>query len=113
MSVPLHEYYLDEYSETYSFKPYDTPSESYVDPRDKNKEYILTEEQKLQFKILYNDTYNEVMTEAVTSAKFGRMDAEEQAEYLESLRDSVREEAREAFFAWLRREGVKSTKREK
>ena len=104
---------LDGYSGDYHFKPSPSSVKSYTDPKNKTKEYKLTEEQYAKYKEFYYEVYDELMSKALNSRTYKSGDAEERAEYLEEVRDDVHPKAKDMLFDWLRKNGVKSTTKEK
>ena len=104
---------LDALSGDYGFRPTGTPSKSYTDPKDKQKEYILTDDQKDYFTALYRETYNEMMLKLMQTTKYKKAKDTAKAEMLEEARDDVLDATKEAFFDWLKASGVRSTKKNK
>lgn len=105
---------MDSYSGDYKFVPYDVPKSKYNDPDDeKNREYILTDEQKDYFKQLYREKYNEIFEDLIQSSKYKKKKDSEKAELLEDARDDVLDATKEEFFEWLDDTGVRSTKKQK
>ena len=104
---------LDGLSSDYHFKPSPATAKSYTDPANSKKEFVLTEEQYKQYKAFYMEAYDEIMSKAVNSRTYKSGDAEERAAYLDEARDDVHTQAKEELFKWLRKQGVKSTAKEK
>lgn len=105
---------MDAFSGDYKFVPYDVPKSKYNDPDDeKNREYILTGEQKDYFKQLYREKYNEIFEDLIQSSKYKKKKDSEKAELLEDARDDVLDATKEEFFEWLDDTGVRSTKKQK
>jgi hypothetical protein len=105
---------MDAFSGDYTFVPYDVPKSKYNDPDDeKNREYILTDEQKAYFKQLYREKYNEIFENLIRSSKYKKKKDSEKAELLEDARDDVLDATKEEFFEWLDDTGVRSTKKKK
>lgn len=104
---------LDGLSADYSFKPTGRPSSKYTDPKNKNYEYVLDDEQKDYFKQLYQEQYDEIFGNVINSSKYRKASDTKKAELLEAARDDVLDETKEEFFDWLRRTGVRSTKKAK
>ena len=105
---------MDAFSGDYKFVPYDVPKSKYNDPDDeKNREYILTDEQKTYFKQLYREKYNEIFEDLIQSSKYKKKKDSEKAELLEDARDDVLDATKEEFFEWLDDTGVRSTKKKK
>lgn len=103
---------LDGLSKDYSFKPGNYAPTKYNDPRKKNYEYILDDEQKDKYKETYREVYAELMGEAMNKEKYRSGTDVERAEILEATRDNVTEETRDRFLEWLR-DNYRSTKKEK
>ena len=95
--------------EVHYFKPSDTISDRCTDPNNKSREYMLTEQQKEQFKIFYHEAYDEVMSKVIKSSAFKRAEDEDKAAMLENAREDVRPKAMNELFKWLRQQGAKST----
>ena len=104
---------MDAFSGDYKFTPTGNPSSKYTDPNDKNREYILTDEQKDYFKQLYREKYNEIFEDLIQSSKYKKKKDSEKAELLEDARDDVLDATKEEFFEWLDDTGVRSTKKQK
>lgn len=103
---------LDGLGSDYSFKPGNYTPTKYNDPRKKNYEYILDDEQKDKYKETYREVYAELMEEAMNKEKYRSGTDIEKAEILEATRDDVTEETRDRFLDWLR-DNYRSTKKEK
>ena len=103
---------LDGLGKDYSFKPGNYTPTKYNDPRKKNYEYILDDEQKDKYKETYREVYAELMEEAMNKEKYRSGTDIEKAEILEATRDDVTEETRDRFLEWLRN-NYRSTKKEK
>lgn len=103
---------LDGLGKDYSFKPGNYTPTKYNDPRKKNYEYILDDEQKDKYKETYRGVYAELMGEAMNKEKYRSGTDTEKAEILEATRDDVTEETRDRFLDWLR-DNYRSTKKEK
>lgn len=103
---------LDGLGKDYSFKPGNYTPTKYNDPRKKNYEYILDDEQKDKYKETYREVYAELMEEAMNKEKYRSGTDVEKAEILEATRDDVTEETRDRFLEWLRN-NYRSTKKEK
>lgn len=103
---------LDGLGKDYSFKPGNYTPTKYNDPRKKNYEYILDDEQKDKYKETYREVYAELMSEAMNKEKYRDGTDVEKAEILEATRDNVTEETRDRFLEWLR-DNYRSTKKEK
>ena len=104
---------MDAFSGDYKFTPTGNPSSKYTDPNDKNREYVLTDEQKDYFKQLYREKYNEIFEDLIQSSKYKKKKDSEKAELLEDTRDDVLDATKEEFFEWLDDTGVRSTKKQK
>ena len=103
---------LDGLGKDYSFKPGNYTPTKYNDPRKKNYEYILDDEQKDKYKETYREVYAELMEEAMNKEKYRGGTDIEKAEILEATRDDVTEETRDRFLDWLR-DNYRSTKKDK
>lgn len=103
---------LDGLGKDYSFKPGNYTPTKYNDPRKKNYEYILDDEQKDKYKETYREVYAELMEEAMNKEKYRSGTDIEKAEILEATRDDVTEETRDRFLDWLR-DNYRSTKKDK
>ena len=104
---------LDGYSTDYRFKPAGTPSKTYTDPKNKNKEYVLTAEQKDKFKEIYQEQYAQTFAKVIGSSKYKSASDEKKANLLENARDDVLEDTKDEFFKWLKKTGAKSTAKKK
>ena len=104
---------LDGYSTDYRFKPAGTPSKAYTDPKNKNKEYVLTDEQKDKFKEIYQEQYAQTFSNVIGSSKYKSASDEKKANLLENARDDVLEDTKDEFFKWLKKTGAKSTAKKK
>ena len=104
---------LDGYSTDYRFKPAGTPSKTYTDPKNKNKEYVLTDEQKDKFKEIYQEQYAQTFSKVIGSSKYKSASDEKKANLLENARDDVLEDTKDEFFKWLKKTGAKSTAKKK
>lgn len=104
---------LDGYSTDYRFKPAGTPSKAYTDPKNKNKEYVLTDEQKDKFKDIYQEQYAQTFSKVIGSSKYKSASDEKKANLLENARDDVLEDTKDEFFKWLKKTGAKSTAKKK
>ena len=104
---------LDGYSTDYRFKPAGTPSKTYTDPKNKNKEYVLTDEQKDKFKEIYQEQYAQTFAKVIGSGKYKSASDEKKANLLENARDDVLEDTKDEFFKWLKKTGAKSTAKKK
>ena len=104
---------MDSYSEQYSFKPRTTAPTSYVDPKNKKNEYRLDDEQKDYFKRLYREQYDESFSKLIQSQKYRNAKDDKKAALLEDARDDVLDATKEEFFAWLKKNGVRSTPKAK
>ena len=104
---------LDGYSTDYRFKPAGTPSKTYTDPKNKNKEYVLTDEQKDKFKDIYQEQYAQTFAKVIGSSKYKSASDEKKANLLENARDDVLEDTKDEFFKWLKKTGAKSTAKKK
>lgn len=104
---------LDGYSTDYRFKPTGNPSAKYTDPKNKNKEYVLTDEQKDKFKEIYQEQYAQTFSKVIGSSKYKSASDEKKANLLENARDDVLEDTKDEFFKWLKKTGAKSTAKKK
>ena len=104
---------LDGYSSDYRFKPTGNPSAKYTDPKNKNKEYVLTDEQKDKFKEIYQEQYAQTFAKVIGSSKYKSASDEKKANLLENARDDVLEDTKDEFFKWLKKTGAKSTAKKK
>ena len=104
---------LDGYSKDYGIKPTGNPSAKYTDPKNKNKEYVLTDEQKDKFKEIYQEMYAQTFSKVIGSSKYKSASDEKKANLLENARDDVLEDTKDEFFKWLKKTGAKSTAKKK
>ena len=104
---------LDGYSKDYGIKPTGNPSAKYTDPKNKNKEYVLTDEQKDKFKEIYQEQYAQTFSKVIGSSKYKSTSDEKKANLLENARDDVLEDTKDEFFKWLKKTGAKSTAKKK
>jgi len=104
---------LDGYSKDYGIKPTGNPSAKYTDPKNKNKEYVLTDEQKDKFKEIYQEQYAQTFSTVIGSSKYKSASDEKKANLLENARDDVLEDTKDEFFKWLKKTGAKSTAKKK
>lgn len=104
---------LDGYSKDYGIKPTGNPSAKYTDPKNKNKEYVLTDEQKDKFKDIYQEQYAQTFSKVIGSSKYKSASDEKKANLLENARDDVLEDTKDEFFKWLKKTGAKSTAKKK
>ena len=104
---------LDGYSKDYGIKPTGNPSAKYTDPKNKNKEYVLTDEQKDKFKEIYQEQYAQTFAKVIGSSKYKSASDEKKANLLENARDDVLEDTKDEFFKWLKKTGAKSTAKKK
>lgn len=102
---------LDEYKEIYNFAPRDSAPTSYVDPADSDYEYKFTDEQKDKYMEIYYDLYNEMIAEEMNSSYYRNSTREERAGLLLDVKEDVSDLAKEEFFDWLEKQGVRSTLR--
>ena len=117
--VPM-EYYDSSYTygavifpKDYGIKPTGNPSAKYTDPKNKNKEYVLTDEQKDKFKEIYQEQYAQTFAKVIGSSKYKIASDEKKAILLENARDDVLEDTKDEFFKWLKNTGAKSTAKKK
>ena len=103
---------LDGLGKDYSFKPGTYAPTKYNDPRKKNYEYILDDEQKDKYRSTYREVYAELMGKAMGKTKYRTGSDIEKAEILEKTRDDVTEETRDRFLDWLGK-NYRSTKKDK
>lgn len=100
---------LDDYSTEYRFKPTGDASDSYTDPTDDTREYVLSEDQKDKFHEIYVEQYNDMASDLINQSTYRGSKPEEKAEMLEGLRDDVLDATKEEFFLWLERTKARST----
>ena len=100
---------LDDYSTEYRFKPTGEASDSYTDPTDDTREYVLSEDQKDKFHEIYVEQYNDMASDLINQSTYRGSKPEEKAEMLEGLRDDVLDATKEEFFLWLERTKARST----
>lgn len=100
---------LDDYSTEYRFKPTGEASDSYTDPTDDTREYVLSEDQKDKFHEIYVEQYNDMAGDLINQSTYRGSKPEEKAEMLEGLRDDVLDATKEEFFLWLERTKARST----
>lgn len=104
---------LDSYSETYQFKPIDSAPKKLVDPDDNEREFVFTDEQKDKYLEIYYEFYNEYVDDAMSESWYRNSDGEEQAGLVLDAKKEAATDAKEAFFDWLEKQGVRSTPRKK
>ena len=100
---------LNDYSTEYRFKPTGEASDSYTDPTDDTREYVLSEDQKDKFHEIYVEQYNDMASDLINQSTYRGSKPEEKAEMLEGLRDDVLDATKEEFFLWLERTKARST----
>jgi hypothetical protein len=100
---------LDSYAEDYNFEPRTSAPKSYVDPRDKKREYVLTEEQQEYFMELYHAKYNEVFERLIASSKYRKAKEIRKLEMLEDAKQDAQDAAKAELLDWFRKNGVRST----
>lgn len=105
-------YRLDSYTAEYSFAPTGSASDTFADPRRSDKEYVLTAEQKLQYKAIYQEVYGELMAELMAKSRYKSAKDAKKAALLEEERDKVLEETKDRFYDWLRDTGAEPVEKE-
>lgn len=98
-------------SDEYSFQPPTTKPISYVDPEDRDKEYILTEEQREKYVEISHATYNDAVLTIITDPSYARLTDAQKAERLNAMRSKLAEVVRNEFLLWLS-QNTTSTDRE-
>lgn len=98
-------------SDEYSFQPPTTKPVSYVDPEDRDKEYILTEEQREKYVEISHATYNDAVLTIITDPSYARLTDAQKAERLSAMRSKLAEVVRNEFLLWLS-QNTTSTDRE-
>lgn len=98
-------------SDEYSFQPPTTKPVSYVDPEDRDKEYILTEEQREKYVEISHATYNDAVLTIITDPSYARLTDAQKAERLNAMRSKLAEVVRNEFLLWLSQNTI-STDRE-
>lgn len=98
-------------SDEYSFQPPTTKPVSYVDPEDRDKEYILTEEQRDKYVEISHATYNDAVLTIITDPSYARLTDAQKAERLNAMRSKLAEVVRNEFLLWLS-QNTTSTDRE-
>lgn len=98
-------------SDEYSFQPPTTKPVSYVDPDDRDKEYILTEEQREKYVEISHATYNDAVLTIITDPSYARLTDAQKAERLNAMRSKLAEVVRNEFLLWLS-QNTTSTDRE-
>ena len=98
-------------SDEYSFQPPTTKPVSYVDPEDRDKEYILTEEQREKYVEISHATYNDAVLTIITDPSYARLTDAQKAERLNAMRSKLAEVVRNEFLLWLS-QNTTSTDRE-
>lgn len=98
-------------SDEYSFQPPTTKPVSYVDPEDRDKEYILTEEQREKYVEISHETYNDAVLTIITDPSYARLTDAKKAERLSAMRSKLAEVVRNEFLLWLS-QNTASTDRE-
>ena len=102
---------MDKFTEDYSFVPYPTVKTKYPDPDDKSKEYVLTDDQKDEYRTIYLELYDEMAGELMKSNKYKKKSDTDKAVALEELRDDVLDATKEKFNEWLEDTRAKSVKK--
>ena len=94
---------LNALSEEYKFKPTGNPSSKYTDPKNSQREYILTgdDEAKAKYKEIYWQVYNELTEELMGRERYRKAKDSRKAELLEANREKVLDETRDQFLDWL------------
>ncbi len=102
---------LRDYTEDYGIKPSSyKPTTISVNDR---KEYVLTEEQRDQYGLFYNENYERIMSATISKPGYKKASDEKKAEKLEAAREEVLEAAKEDLLDWLKEQGIKPTKKKK
>lgn len=84
-------------SDEYSFQPPTNKPQSYVDPDDNSKEYILTEAQREKYVEISHATYNDAVLTIITDPSFARLTDAQKAERLNAMRDKLSDVVRNEF----------------
>lgn len=105
-------YRLDSYSGDYSFAPTGSTSDTFTDLHRSDKEYVLTAEQKLQYKSIYQEVYGELMSELMAKSRYKSAKDAKKAAMLEEERDKVLEETKDRFYDWLKETGAEPVDKE-
>lgn len=94
---------LNALSEEYKFKPTGNPSSKYTDPKNSQREYILTgdDEAKAKYKEIYWQVYDRLTEELMERERYRKAKDSQKAELLEANREKVLEETRDQFLDWL------------
>lgn len=94
---------LNALSEEYKFKPTGNPSSKYTDPKNSQREYILTgdDEAKAKYKEIYWQVYDELTGELMGRERYRKAKDSRKAELLEENREKVLDETRDQFLDWL------------
>ena len=94
---------LNALSEEYKFKPTGNPSSKYTDPKNSQREYILTgdDEAKAKYKEIYWQVYNELTEELMGRERYRKAKDSRKAELLEANREKVLDETRDQFLDGL------------
>jgi hypothetical protein len=100
---------MNELAKEYNFKPRTSAPESYVDPRNKKNEFVLTEEQQEYYMELYTEAYDEAFERVIQSSRYKNAKPERKAEMLEDAKQDVADTAKEELIDWLRKNGIRST----
>ena len=98
-------------SDEYSFQPPTTKPVSYVDPENRDNEYILTEEQREKYVEISHATYNDAVLTIITDPSYARLTDAQKAERLSAMRSKLAEVVRNEFLLWLS-QNTTSTDRE-
>jgi hypothetical protein len=85
--------------------------DSFSDPNRSGYEYRLNAEQVEWFTQNYDRRFNEEFPKLFSSKKYQKASAEERKAMVADLRAEIAEEVREDTARWLRKQGVKSTKK--
>ena len=100
---------MDELTKEYNFKPRTSAPESYVDPRNKKNEFVLTKEQQEYYMELYTEAYDEAFERVIQSSRYKNAKPERKAAMLEDVKQDVADTAKEELIDWLRKNGIRST----
>lgn len=84
-------------SDEYSFQPPTNKPQSYVDPDDNSKEYILTEAQREKYVEISHATYNDAVLTIITDPSYARLTDAQKAERLNAMRDKLSDVVRNEF----------------
>lgn len=85
---------------------------TFTDPSRSGYEYSLTDAQTEQYVEYYDELWMEEYNDLISRSRFIRADMDEQTEMIKSLRSEVAEDTKKWMARQLRRDGIRSTKKD-